>query len=113
VPERIQSASLPRSERHVRDVAKGFYTAERPIIIAVAARGMRPLHRERGVNMILGKIWHAIQAQFNKLANFLSGYDPVAEMQLEYDKLVAQIKEGLRDWRSNVCPGYAQLKSGD
>jgi phage shock protein A len=44
--------------------------------------------------MILSKIWHSIQAQLNKLANFFSGYDPVAEMQLEYDKSVAQIKEG-------------------
>lgn len=44
--------------------------------------------------MILGKIWHAVQAQLNKIGNWFSGYDPVAEMQLEYDKSVAQIKEG-------------------
>jgi len=44
--------------------------------------------------MILGKIWHAISAQLNKIGNWFSGYDPVAEMQLEYDRSVAQIKEG-------------------
>ncbi|WP_337174123.1 hypothetical protein [Paludisphaera sp.] len=44
--------------------------------------------------MILGKIWNAIAAQFNKLANAVRGYDPIAEMQLEYDRSVAQLKEG-------------------
>ena len=44
--------------------------------------------------MILGKIWKAIAAQFNKLANAFRGYDPIAEMQYEYDRSVEQIKEG-------------------
>jgi phage shock protein A len=44
--------------------------------------------------MILGKIWRSIKAQLNKLANMFSSYDPVAEMQLEYDRSVEQIKEG-------------------
>ena len=44
--------------------------------------------------MILGKIWKAIAAQFNKLANAIRGYDPIAEMQYEYDRSVEQIKEG-------------------
>ncbi len=44
--------------------------------------------------MILGKLWKAIQAQFNKLANSIRGYDPIAEMQLEYDRSVNQIREG-------------------
>ena len=44
--------------------------------------------------MILGKIWKAIAAQFNKLANAIRGYDPIAEMQLEYDRSVEQIREG-------------------
>ena len=44
--------------------------------------------------MILDKIWRAIKAQINKLANAFSGYDPVAEMQYEYDRSVDQIKEG-------------------
>jgi phage shock protein A len=44
--------------------------------------------------MILDKIWKAIAAQFNKLANSIRGYDPIAEMQYEYDHSVEQIKEG-------------------
>jgi phage shock protein A len=44
--------------------------------------------------MILGKIWHAIAAQINKLANAIRGVDPIAEMQLEYDRSVEQLKEG-------------------
>ena len=44
--------------------------------------------------MILGKIWQAIAAQFNKLANAIRGYDPIAEMQYEYDRSVEQIREG-------------------
>lgn len=44
--------------------------------------------------MILGKLWNAIAAQFNKLANAIRGYDPIAEMQLEYDRSVVQLKEG-------------------
>lgn len=44
--------------------------------------------------MILGKLWNAIAAQFNKLANAIRGYDPIAEMQLEYDRSVEQLKEG-------------------
>jgi phage shock protein A len=44
--------------------------------------------------MILGKLWNAVAAQFNKLANAIRGYDPIAEMQLEYDRSVEQLKEG-------------------
>jgi phage shock protein A len=44
--------------------------------------------------MILDKLWKAIAAQFNKLANAIRGYDPVAEMQLEYDRSIDQIREG-------------------
>ena len=44
--------------------------------------------------MILGKLWQAIQAQLNKLANSIRGYDPIAEMQLEYDRSIDQIREG-------------------
>ncbi len=44
--------------------------------------------------MILGKIWKAISAQFNKLGNWFSGYDPIAQMQYEYDRSVEQLKEG-------------------
>ena len=55
--------------------------------------------------MILGKIWKAIAAQFNKLANAIRGYDPIAEMQLEYDLSIEQIsegREGLAQYRALV-----------
>jgi phage shock protein A len=44
--------------------------------------------------MILGKIWRAIKAQINKLANFFWTSDPIAQMQYEYDLAVDQMKEG-------------------
>jgi phage shock protein A len=44
--------------------------------------------------MILGKLWHAIMAQINKVANLFWTADPVAQMQYEYDLAVAQLKEG-------------------
>jgi len=44
--------------------------------------------------MILDKIWKSIRAQFNKLANAISGYDPIAEMQYQYDHSVDQLREG-------------------
>jgi len=44
--------------------------------------------------MIFGKLWHAIMAQINKIANVFWTADPVAQMQYEYDLAVAQLKEG-------------------
>lgn len=44
--------------------------------------------------MIFGKLWHALRAQINKLANFFWTADPIAQMQYEYDMAVAQLKEG-------------------
>jgi phage shock protein A len=44
--------------------------------------------------MILGKLWRAISAQFNKIANFFWTADPIAQLQYEYDKAVDQMKEG-------------------
>ena len=44
--------------------------------------------------MIFGKIWAAIRAQINKLANFFWEADPIAQMQYEYDHAVEQLKEG-------------------
>lgn len=44
--------------------------------------------------MIIDRIWRALRAQLNKLGNMFSGYDPVAEMQMEYDRSVDQIREG-------------------
>src|SRR3954469_12168257 len=44
--------------------------------------------------MIFDRIWNAFRAQLNKLGHLFSGYDPVAEMQYEYDRSVDQIREG-------------------
>src|SRR5206468_10494937 len=44
--------------------------------------------------MIVGKLWHALMAQINKLANVFWTADPIAQMQYEYDLAVAQLKEG-------------------
>ena len=44
--------------------------------------------------MILGKLWHAIMGQVNKIANIFWTADPIAQMQYEYDLAVAQLKEG-------------------
>jgi len=44
--------------------------------------------------MILGKIWRALKAQINKLANLFWTADPIAQMQYEYDLAVDQLKEG-------------------
>lgn len=55
--------------------------------------------------MILGKLWHAFSAQFNKLANLFWTADPIAQMQYEYDLAVDQMKqgrEGLEQYRALV-----------
>jgi len=44
--------------------------------------------------MIIGKLWHSLMAQINKLANVFWTADPIAQMQYEYDQAVAQLKEG-------------------
>lgn len=44
--------------------------------------------------MIFGKLWHALSAQMNKLANYFWTADPIAQMQYEYDLAVNQLKEG-------------------
>lgn len=44
--------------------------------------------------MILGKLWHTLMAQLNKVANVFWTADPIAQMQYEYDQAVAQLKEG-------------------
>jgi phage shock protein A len=66
--------------------------------------------------MILGKIWKAISAQFNKLGNWFSGYDPIAQMQYEYDLAVEQLKEGrlgLEQYRGLVERVTRQVKDGE
>ena len=44
--------------------------------------------------MILGKLWHSLSAQLNKLANLFWTADPIAQMQYEYDLGVAQLQDG-------------------
>jgi len=44
--------------------------------------------------MIIGKLWRAIGAQINKLANLFWSADPIAQMQYEYDQAVEHLKEG-------------------
>lgn len=43
---------------------------------------------------MMNKFWRAFKAQLNKLANFFWQADPIAQMQLEYDNAVDQLKEG-------------------
>ena len=55
--------------------------------------------------MIFGKLWHALMAQVNKIANLFWTADPIAQMQYEYDQAVAQLKdgrEGLERYRALV-----------
>ena len=44
--------------------------------------------------LILGKFWGAISAQLNKIANMFWEADPIAQMQLEHDRALEQMKEG-------------------
>jgi len=55
--------------------------------------------------MILGSFWKALRAQLSKLADFFWASDPIAAMQLEYDRAVAQLREGrvgLAEYRAFV-----------
>ncbi len=55
--------------------------------------------------MILGKLWHSLMAQINKVANFFWTSDPIAQMQYEYDLAVAQTEgrtRGLEQYRALV-----------
>ena len=55
--------------------------------------------------MILGNLWRTIRAQFHKLADFFWTADPIAAMQFEYDRAVAQLREGrigLAEYRAFV-----------
>jgi phage shock protein A len=55
--------------------------------------------------MILGKLWRSIRAQLQKLADFFWAPDPLAAMQYEYDRAVAQLREGrvgLAEYRAFV-----------
>ena len=64
----------------------------------------------------MGKMWNAFQAQINKLANWFWTRDPIAQMQLEYDQSVAQLKEGregLEQYRALVERVSRQVTMGE
>ena len=64
--------------------------------------------------MILGKLWKALAAQMNKIANFFWTADPIAQLQYEYDKAVDQMKEGregLEQYRALVERVTRQVNS--
>ena len=55
--------------------------------------------------MIFGKMWRALKAQLNKLANMFWTADPIAQMQYEYDQAVEELKsgrQGLEQYRALV-----------
>jgi phage shock protein A len=65
---------------------------------------------------MVGKFWKALMAQVNKLANFFWQADPIAQMQLEYDNAVGQLKEGrvgLEQYRALVERVTRQVKNDE
>ena len=66
--------------------------------------------------MIFGKMFGALRAQLNKLANFFWEADPIAQMQYEYDLAVEQLKEGrvgLEQYRGLVERVGRQVKENE
>ena len=66
--------------------------------------------------MIFKKMFGAVRAQLNKLANFFWEADPIAQMQYEYDSAVEQLKEGrigLEQYRGLVERVGRQVKDGE
>lgn len=64
----------------------------------------------------MGKMWSSFRAQVNKLANWFWTRDPIAQMQLEYDQAVAQLKEGregLEQYRALVERVSRQVANGE
>lgn len=64
----------------------------------------------------MGKMWNAFQAQINKIANWFWSRDPIAQMQLEYDQSVEQLKqgrEGLAEYRALVERVGRQVQDGE
>jgi phage shock protein A len=65
--------------------------------------------------MILGKLWSALRAQLNKIANYFWEADPIAQMRYEYDQAVEQLKEGrkgLEIYRGLVERVSRQVQAG-
>ena len=44
--------------------------------------------------MIVKKLWRAVAAQINKIANLFWTADPIAQMQYEYDQAIEELKSG-------------------
>ncbi len=66
--------------------------------------------------MIFGKLWNALRAQFNKLANYFWTMDPIAQMQYEYDQAVSELKsgrQGLEQYRALVERVSRQVSSDE
>jgi phage shock protein A len=66
--------------------------------------------------MIFKKLFGALRAQLNKLANFFWEADPIAQMQYEYDLAVEQLKEGrigLEQYRGLVERVNRQVAEGN
>ena len=66
--------------------------------------------------MIFNKMFGALRAQLNKLANFFWEADPIAQMQYEYDLAVEQLKEGrvgLEQYRGLVERVGRQVKENE
>ncbi len=64
----------------------------------------------------MGKLWNAFAAQINKIANWFWTQDPIAQMQLEYDRSVQQLKEGregLEQYRALVERVSRQVAVGE
>ncbi len=64
--------------------------------------------------MIFGKLWRALRAQLNKVANFFWKADPIAQMQYEYDHAVEQLRDGrlgLEQYRALVERVGRQVES--
>lgn len=65
---------------------------------------------------MVGKFWKSLMAQVNKLANFFWQADPIAQMQLEYDNAVSQLKDGrigLEQYRALVERVTRQVKNDE
>src|SRR5215207_11094825 len=60
----------------------------------MSAQAWRSTRHPREARMIFKKMFGAVRAQLNKLANFFWEADPIAQMQYEYDSAVEQLKEG-------------------
>ncbi|MFH1140068.1 MAG: hypothetical protein V1816_28635 [Pseudomonadota bacterium] len=62
------------------------------------------------------KLWKVIQAQINKLADFFWQADPIAQMKLEYEHSLEQLKDGrrgLEQYRALVERVTRQVRAND